>query len=507
MSGRGAARVLLAAALAGLTIWALGRQAGRPWKEYRRRYLLAKAAELEGRLSRARTTAELLRLRRALAVARAARPSVVEVQPSLGTGVERCLTCHSGIEEISRSHPVKTFGCVICHGGDGRALDKDRAHLGLRGGNNPSNLRQVELSCGGRDCRCHQGPVEQQRNHISRVKRTIMATKAGEWAELRFAFGMQPGRTALFGVVGVSGAASAIAALPGSLKQLLPLPLAGAGDLPRDRKGQPLPAGFDGRPVGFSGKPQDTKLRRNCAVACHLWTSDRSPRRIRAGGCASCHMVRTDGRYGGGDPTIRGQGPNRVGRHRFVLSPPYRVCNRCHNRGIHVPRSLTFVPRQDRRGRGAAYRASMYLPGSRFARCEVLLDCVDCHTPLEVMGDGHIYGNKLQQQYTRCRDCHGTVKLAPRTGPVPKRRSPGGRLIFLSRQPPFKPGDRTVYTSRGEPLTNVFKRGNRVYLWMKVARRMVRVPLVKGSKCKQQPGKQRADACHDCHTVKGRRRP
>ncbi len=46
------------------------------------------------------------------------RVKPVALTPVLTGQVEYCLTCHSDLAEISPSHPVKTFGCVICHGGE-----------------------------------------------------------------------------------------------------------------------------------------------------------------------------------------------------------------------------------------------------------------------------------------------------------------------------------------------------------------------------------------------------
>jgi len=59
---------------------------------------------------------------------------VVEVRTS--AGVERCLTCHfdlatgaTALHSLDLSqHPPFVVGCVGCHGGDGRALDQERAH-------------------------------------------------------------------------------------------------------------------------------------------------------------------------------------------------------------------------------------------------------------------------------------------------------------------------------------------------------------------------------------------
>src|SRR5512143_3808601 len=77
------------------------------------------------------------------------RPTPVALTPTLTGQTEYCLTCHSDLPQISASHPVKTFGCVICHGGEPLALNADLAHSTMRGGANPSDLLVVEQSCGG----------------------------------------------------------------------------------------------------------------------------------------------------------------------------------------------------------------------------------------------------------------------------------------------------------------------------------------------------------------------
>jgi hypothetical protein len=64
----------------------------------------------------------------------------VKLIPTITGQPEYCLTCHADLPEISSSHPVKTFGCVLCHGGERLALDADLAHSTMRGGANPSDL-------------------------------------------------------------------------------------------------------------------------------------------------------------------------------------------------------------------------------------------------------------------------------------------------------------------------------------------------------------------------------
>src|SRR5512137_917094 len=90
-------------------------------------------------------------------------PEPVALTPSLTGETEYCLTCHADLPVISPSHPVETFGCVLCHGGERLALDADLAHSSMRGGNNPADLSVVEASCGGGNC--HSGDPAQKRDH------------------------------------------------------------------------------------------------------------------------------------------------------------------------------------------------------------------------------------------------------------------------------------------------------------------------------------------------------
>lgn len=73
----------------------------------------------------------------------ASAPAPVELIPTLTGQSEYCLTCHAQLSEISASHPIKTFGCVICHGGERLALNAHLAHSTMRGGANPSDLSVV----------------------------------------------------------------------------------------------------------------------------------------------------------------------------------------------------------------------------------------------------------------------------------------------------------------------------------------------------------------------------
>ena len=52
----------------------------------------------------------------------ARQPNPVVLVPTLTGQAEYCLTCHQELPQISPSHPVEQFGCVLCHGGERLAL-------------------------------------------------------------------------------------------------------------------------------------------------------------------------------------------------------------------------------------------------------------------------------------------------------------------------------------------------------------------------------------------------
>jgi hypothetical protein len=82
------------------------------------------------------------------------------------------------------------------------------------------------------------------------------------------------------------------------------------------------------------------------------------------------------------------------------------------------------------------------------------LDCIDCHTALEVMGSGHSVANKAQALRVRCEDCHAAPggKLASRDA---KDIDPESRKILALRGWKLPPGQRVGATRSGDTLLNV----------------------------------------------------
>ncbi len=405
---------------------------------------------------------------------------------------EYCLTCHLGLEEISSSHPVEVFGCVACHGGDGLALDEARAHAGLRGGKNPSDLQTVRAGCG--QGGCHAGYDQAEHNHIDSVERSLQATYASGIALLRYAFGAQPDAEPHYGVRTVSDGRRALRELPVSQPQDLTPALAARG-------------------VAVSGHPIDSQFRAGCLEGgCHLWTEPApAPYRYRSTGCAACHVLYDDdGLYKGADPTIPKDEPGHARAHRLTTAIPFSQCNHCHNRGNYSLRSMTFTPRADLPPLGPAISPIMpaegkrlkeyYQPIGRFTRCEWELDCIDCHTRNEAMGDGRIAGAVVEAQRVRCQTCHGDTEGGPSGVELTTEDAQALRQARLNPHIQRRVGDRVLLAPTGEKMYGVRQRADGQWeLTMKVSGKKLLIPLVYGSACEQDPQEQHSSACHDCH--------
>lgn len=382
-------------------------------------------------------------------------PSPVALTPTLTGKVEYCLTCHGDLPEISASHPVKTFGCVICHGGEPLALDANLAHSTMRGGSNPSDLQVVEASCGGSTC--HSGPADQHQDHIPRVLSSLQATYAGAIASVRYTFGAQPDLQAYL-----------------SATLLDPV------------NGKQLPV-FD--PAGEKS-PAIQAFGKNC-LNCHLSAQPMPEAQYaRFTGCASCHTPTA-----GSDLSAK----NRPLVHKLTTSIAYTQCDTCHNRGNYDLVKMQFQPRTDH---PTDRLNDYYQPIAQFTSCEWKLDCVDCHTSAEAMGDGTFHNNKKEAQYIRCTTCHGTLEQPPMTYTITGPNDLALRLAFLNPVIDLKVGDTILVTDKGEPLWNTRQLPDGSFeLFDKATGQRFTFRPVKGSQCQQKADQQESRYCHECHTV------
>lgn len=377
--------------------------------------------------------------------------------PTLTGKPEYCLTCHAELPEISPSHPVDTFGCVICHGGERLALDPDLAHSTMRGDRNPSDLSVVEESCGGTDC--HGGSPEEYRDHIQRVMTSIQASYAGAIASVRYTFGAQDDLQAYYGIFSVEDE---------TLRSATSLHNLEAFD-PSKEKIPPI--------ITFA---------ENC-LNCHL-TAEPLDNSVyaRLTGCAACHTV------------TAGLDLSKP-LHQLTTAIPYTQCNSCHNRGNYDLMDMEFHARQDH---PVDRFQDYYQPIAQFTQCEWELDCIDCHTSQEAMGNGDLYSNQKQVEYVRCYTCHGTLTEPPLTRTLTDPNDLALRSAFLNPVVDLQVGDTILVSQKGEPFWSIRQdEDGNFQLITKVAGEQFELPLVQSSGCQQNPDEQESRYCHACHTV------
>jgi len=388
------------------------------------------------------------------------KPRPVVLIPTLSQQPEYCLTCHGDLPNISAAHPVKTFGCVVCHGGERLALDEDLAHSTMRGGANPSDFAVVEQSCGG--SQCHSGSAADRRDHIQRAMTSVQSTYAGAIANILYTFGAQPDLTARYGV---SAVVDEVVNTSTGVAALKP---------------------FD---AASFANPFIQQFGRNC-TSCHInaQPSDEDAY-TRFTGCAACHSPLANE-----DSTARD-----TATHVLTTAIPYTQCNKCHNRGNYDLRTMTFVPRSDHPvDRLHAY----YQPIAQFVKCEYTLDCIDCHTRTEAMGDGDIHSSKKEIQYIRCKTCHGTLTDLSTTMTLTDSNNVEFRLAQLNPVVELNIGDRVLATEKGEALWNTRVLPDGSYeLVGKATGERFKIRPVKGSGCTQNPDEQASQYCHECHAV------
>jgi len=164
---------------------------------------------------------------------------------------------------------------------------------------------------------------------------------------------------------------------------------------------------------------------------------------------------------------------------------------------------MEFQARTDLPSDGTASRlAAYYQPIAQFTACEEELDCIDCHSAGEVMGDGDLHRQMSEVRDVECRTCHGTAAEGPTTRQITDASDTALRQARLNPHATLELGDTVVTTERGETLWNVtLQSEGSLELMGKVSGTIYGVPPVAGSGCEQNPDEQESSACHECHAV------
>jgi len=446
------------------------------WVQYQNNYFAEQKTILQTKLETIQDEKKKTVMQKEMNDLENRQPEIVNLVLPNGE-VERCKTCHIGIEEISPSHPSNTFGCAVCHGGNPASLDKQTAHEHMLGVAHPGSLEVASLSCGSTGPNgeaCHSQNHEQAKNEVDLVKTSIMSTKAGELSSVRMMFGLDKTK-----------------------------------DVPKLKKNEV--AIHYSNPI--AGLAQEKGFQDSCLSMCHQGGGGLLPgSQNTARGCEVCHVLTNPQQtYQGSDSVMKGFEAGHGMTHQLTTQIPYTQCNQCHNQGIHDPIQMQFSNRPDlakvvkdwKNGdKDWANRlANYYLPGELFAKCEVSLDCIDCHTRQDVMGDGKMWTSQYDAVHIQCMDCHGSTTSPPLTKTIKSADDPAfDEKISNPVFPELKVGEQIMVTKKGEELTFLRHQGQDWIIYSRVKGEHFKIPLVQGSSCKQNPQEQNADSCHKCHT-------
>lgn len=371
-----------------------------------------------------------------------------------------CLRCHRGLERASASHE----GCVPCHGGDAGGRTREVAHRGLLGAADPSYAGRWERGCG--TCHAHE---------LERMRSSVMFTNAGMIRQIQATW---------------------------------------EGDVP----GAPFAAHAgdrfapDGRALHLRGVAElgnlSGELYRKFCARCHVAKqNEASDGAGHPAGCAACHFpFAEDAAYAGGDRTMRGRTPHSA-THALQALPTMRACASCHHRSGRM--ALTYQGLNDGNNGLVPTRAGLPGPVSGSdersfthiapdVHFERGMECIDCHTSREVMGDGYAAAAMQGQLEIGCADCHGDGVNRPRFVAVTREHE---LPLRESRHygHALHPGDRVALTSRDRPYSNVFARGDSVLVVLKRSGRLLRSPVITGTPEHRIAGHERM-ACAACHS-------
>jgi len=370
-----------------------------------------------------------------------------------------CLRCHRGLEHVSSSHG----DCISCHGGKPQEQVKEQAHQGIFGIGNHEYMGRWENGCSP----CHKYQFE-------RMKSNLMYTAAGMIHNIQLTWEGEDGHS-----------------------------YTTHGEQQYDAQGRRLIPNPVAQLDNISGE-----LYRKFCSRCHVGAETVGVYAASHGvGCAACHFPwNNKGVYTGGDVTMKGKAGYSA-NHTLTAAPDIQVCSRCHNRSGRIAFSYQglydgsngLVP--TRRGDAGPVKAS----GARNlvhivpdVHSSAGLECIDCHTSRDVMGDGYAYRNMYLQTEVACEDCHGSATELPRYREIIRENDEALRESRNYKRAMVS-GMRMIQTSKGRSYSNVFYENNAVWVVGKRNGKLYRSKVITGTPEHIIAGHGRME-CYSCHS-------
>ncbi|MCW8893230.1 MAG: selenite/tellurite reduction operon c-type cytochrome ExtM [Deltaproteobacteria bacterium] len=370
-----------------------------------------------------------------------------------------CAACHQGLELASETH----MECVSCHGGDPDESNEKASHRNMYGPKNPADPKHWDKTCGN----CH--PYQ-----LDRVRANLMYTNTGMIKNAQATWEGEDGTLYATRQEQVATATGEQLELK-SVAELDNL----AGEL----------------------------YRKTCSL-CHIgvdsnqvWTGS------HASGCGACHFPYNDNAtYQGQDPTVKGKWPHSAS-HKMETLPDNKVCVRCHNRSGRI--ALSYEGRNDgnnslvptRNGEPGPDIISGVRNATRIQpdiHHEKGLECIDCHTSRDIMGDGYAYENMYQQTEITCEDCHGSISERPRVEQISRENDEVLRESAHYKKR-MKQGDSMVLTSKDRKYSNVFLEEEKIWVQAKRTGKLHESKVITGTPEHSIIGHERME-CYACHS-------
>lgn len=370
-----------------------------------------------------------------------------------------CSACHQGLELASETH----LECVSCHGGDPDESDEKASHQGMYGPKNPADPKYWDKTCG----KCH--PYQ-----LDRVRASLMYTNTGMIKNTQATWEGEDG------------------ILYATRQERVPT-----------ATGEQLELKSVAELDNLAGE----LYRKTCSL-CHIGVdSNRVWSGSHASGCGACHFPYNDNAtYQGEDPTVKGKWPHSAS-HKMENLPDNKVCVRCHNRSGRI--ALSYEGRND--GNNGLVPTRNGEPGPDIIsgvrnvtriqpdiHHEKGLECIDCHTSRDIMGDGYAYENMYQQVEITCEDCHGSISERPWIEQI-NRENEEVLRESAHYQRRMQQGDGMVLTSKGRKYSNVFLEDEKIWVQGKRTGKLHESKVITGTPEHSIVGHERME-CYSCHS-------
>ena len=128
------------------------------------------------------------------------------------------------------------------------------------------------------------------------------------------------------------------------------------------------------------------------------------------------------------------------------------------------------------------------------------MDCIDCHTQMDIMGDGNLYSKQHQAVEIRCETCHGDKNTFP---VISKVTDPNDAVIRLSKHYQGKinsVGDWMAVSKRKRRISNVKVQNGKMVVIGKRNGLVYDIPLVRDKMAHFIPQHQSRLECTACHS-------